>query len=250
MMRRWSLVIVAFAGLAVSAFAQSGDGKIWSGVYSTAQAERGKANFVTSCERCHGADLNGVTGPSLKGARFLNAWDNKTLKDLYIKIRDTMPPNFGSNLTDENKLEVLAFILQNNSFPTGSDELKIDSESLEDIAILRKGAQRPVTSVVANFSMVQVVGCLAQGPDKSWIITHTSSPASAKDQPSTPEQLKAAASQSLGDETFRLVSVSRFKPDQHKGQKVEAKGLLYLDAAGNRLNVTVMESVAPDCALR
>jgi cytochrome c553 len=226
--------------------AQSGDPRIWNGVYTTAQADRGKANFVTSCERCHGADLNGVTAPSLKGARFQNAWDNETLYDLYIKIRDSMPPNFGTALTDENKLDVVAFILQSNGFPAGAAEMKIDAEFLDGIAIVRKDAQRPAN--IPNFSIVQVVGCLAEGPDKTWLLSKTSSPAPSRDQASTPDQLKAAAAQPLGDQTFRLVSAARFKPETHKGHKVEAKGLLYRDAVESRLNVTAMETVAEDCA--
>ncbi|HEX5000107.1 MAG TPA: cytochrome c [Terriglobia bacterium] len=242
------------AFVVLAAGAQNADEKIWGGVYTAAQAERGKAQFAISCERCHGADLGGApattsgAAPSLKGARFTNSWDNKTVYDLYTKIRDTMPPNFGTTLTDENKLDVVAFLLESNSYPAGSEELKIDSELLDGITFLRKGAPRPTN--IPNFSVVQVVGCLAQGPGQTWVLNHSSAPAPSRDQPSTAAQLKAATSQPLGDETFRLVSVSRFKPDLHNGQKVEAKGLLYREGAENRINVTVMESVAPACAVQ
>src|ERR1700704_4721652 len=74
-----SLLLIFSAALAAqSPVAQSG-GTVWDGTYSAAQAARGKANFTTSCERCHLADLSGGTGPSLKGTRFMTDWENESL---------------------------------------------------------------------------------------------------------------------------------------------------------------------------
>src|SRR5262245_799694 len=100
-------VTLAIAGLLIFgslAGAQTVEGKIWSGVYTAQQAARGKINFTGSCERCHGANLGGVTAPSLTGPRFMTAWENESVYRLFTKIRDTMPPNFGTSLTDEAKL--------------------------------------------------------------------------------------------------------------------------------------------------
>jgi len=38
------------------------------GVYSTAQAERGRAAFLENCARCHRADLGGQNARSLKAS--------------------------------------------------------------------------------------------------------------------------------------------------------------------------------------
>src|SRR5579872_5953492 len=54
--------------LAQSGGEDSGNSRIWSGVYTAAQAERGKENYVTSCSNCHNLDLNGsVRAPTLRG---------------------------------------------------------------------------------------------------------------------------------------------------------------------------------------
>src|SRR6185295_820452 len=151
----------------------STDGRIWDGTFTAAQAERGNKNFTTSCERCHLADLSGGTGPSLKGTRFMTSWENESLYKIFTKIRDTMPPNFGTTLTDDAKLDVLTYILKVNGFPEGSEELRIDADQLEGIQVVRKGANRPA---VPNFSIVEVVGCLAPGPDNTWILTNSSEP--------------------------------------------------------------------------
>ena len=50
--------------------AQNPEPRIWQGVYSTAQAERGKTSFNSSCLRCHGDKLQGNTAPALSGDRF------------------------------------------------------------------------------------------------------------------------------------------------------------------------------------
>jgi len=187
----------------------------------------------------------GGTGPSLKGNPLYDQLENESLYKVFTKIRDTMPPNFGTTLTDDAKLDVLAYILQVNGFPEGSAELKIDADQLDAVQIVRKGANRPA---VPNFSIVEVVGCLAPGPDSSWNLTNASEPSLSKDQPVTSEELKAAGAMPFGTQTFRLVSVNSFHPDLHATQKIEAKGLIYRDVGDARLNVISLQMVAPDCS--
>jgi hypothetical protein len=247
-MKRLSVFSLLFllTGIRAPARPQGGDSPIWNGVFTAEQADRGKANFTTSCVRCHGQNLAGGTGPSLTGQRFMSSWENENVYRLFVKIRDTMPPNFGTALTDEAKLDVVSYILQANGFPAGGQELRIDSDALESIPIVRKAA--PVSAAApANFSIVRVVGCLSHGANNAWILTNTTDPVAAKDEPSTPTALKQAEAQALGTGTFRLVSATRFKPDLHDGHKVEAKGLLYREANDPRLNLTSLEMVSPNC---
>ncbi|PYS38745.1 MAG: hypothetical protein DMG14_16535, partial [Acidobacteria bacterium] len=66
---------------------------IWDGVFTTAQADRGKAALLQNgCNGCHGPDLAGDRGPSLKGERFITSWENSSVNRLFTKIRETMPP--------------------------------------------------------------------------------------------------------------------------------------------------------------
>jgi quinoprotein glucose dehydrogenase len=217
------------------------DGKIWSGAYSTVQAIRGKVNFSGSCERCHGANLAGVTAPSLSGTRFMSTWENESVYKLFVKVRDTMPPNFGTALTDEAKLDVVAYLLQANGFPAGDAELKMDSAELESLQIVRKGQG----NAGPNFSFVQAVGCLTPGPGNAWTLTRATEPTLTRDQPSTADDLRSAGAAPLGTLSFHLVSVSAFKPDSIRGRKVEAKGLVYRDGGDNRINLTSLQPAGP-----
>ena len=220
---------------------------IWNGVYTEAQAARGRTTFDTACVRCHGADLAGTTAPALKGDAFMANWETGSLNSLFTKIRDTMPPNFGTILEPEAKLDIVAYILQTNAFPPGAEELTTEVNALDAVQILRRGA----APVIPNFALVQVVGCLAEGPaqaqNRPWILTNTSAPAVARDPGSTPEEAKRAASRSLGADTYTLVSVTPFAPADRRGHKVEAKGLLYRETDDNRLNLTSLETVAERC---
>src|SRR4026208_1012635 len=148
MKRRFLLISAAISALAATALlggasvasAQGSEPRIWAGIFTDEQADPGKANLAQSCVRCHGGDLAGLTAPSLNGNRFVTAWENENLYKLFVKVRDTMPPNFGTILPDEAKLDVVTFILRTNGFPAGSEELKVDPDTLENIQIVRKGA--------------------------------------------------------------------------------------------------------------
>ena len=87
----WVAVMTIATGPVVHG--QEGGGrKVWDGVYTDAQAARGKPAFETSCGRCHNNALVGSErAPALKGDGFFSRWENDTLDKLFTKIRDTMP---------------------------------------------------------------------------------------------------------------------------------------------------------------
>ena len=214
---------------------------IWDGVFTTVQADRGKAALSKNgCNGCHGEDLSGARGPSLKGERFIKEWENSSLNRLFIKIRDTMPPLNAQQVSESDKVDIIAFLLQTNDFPAGSTDLALDT--LEGLQIVRKGIE---TAGVPNFSLVQVVGCLVEGPNGRWVLANSTEPTPTKDEAATP---KSAEAQRLGTATFELVSVSRsFKAETHRGHKMDARGLLYRDPRFAELNLTSLTMVSSTC---
>jgi mono/diheme cytochrome c family protein len=224
--------------------AQSAEPRIWQGVFSDAQAARGKEVFAANCVRCHAQDLTGVTAPALKGDRFFQTFGSEPLDRLYLKIRDTMPPNYGDTVTDQQKLDAATYILQSNGFPSGPGELRLASEDLATAQILRKGER----AVVQNFSLVSAVGCLAKGDGNTWLLTKSTDPASTRDDTSSPQTLSTAATRPLGDKTVRLLNSAPFKPEAHVGQRMEARGLIYTDAGTTRLTVTSLQAAAESCS--
>jgi mono/diheme cytochrome c family protein len=216
----------------------------WDGVFTAAQAERGKQNFLVGrCGGCHKLDLTGDRGPALKGEDFLAHWENGSVVTLFDKIRETMPPNSPNETTDDAKIDIVAYLLQQNGYPAGKAELRAESDSLGIIDLVRKGQ----TTTIPNFSLVQVVGCLSQGANNAWTLTKTSDPVLTRDEEPTPSALRTAQGKALGAQNFTLVSVVQFKPEGHAGQKVEARGLLYKDQADARLNLTSLQQLNNTC---
>ena len=113
---------------------------VWDGVYTAAQAERGKANFLSGrCGGCHQLDLSGDRGPTLKGDAFLSHWENGPVNSLFKKISETMPPNGPNETTDEAKIDIVAFLLQSNGFPAGAIGADARPRALDRIEIVKKG---------------------------------------------------------------------------------------------------------------
>ena len=210
---------------------------IWDGVYTAAQADRGKTAFETSCINCHNRDLAGsVRGPALRGEKFMLNWQNGSVNNLYSKIRFSMPATYPETVSDEVKLDIVSYLLQQNGFPAGAAELKMNANQLEAIQIVQKGRTE-----LPNFVLVQTVGCLTQGPGKTWRLVSATSPVATKED-------APFAAVGSGAETFLLVGAAGFEPDLHKGERVAVKGLIYREPGGGRLNVVALERAAPSCS--
>jgi mono/diheme cytochrome c family protein len=135
------LVAVAGAGiLAVSlSAAQDGAGRsVRDGVYTEAQAMRGERDYGRSCERCHGVDLSGdplTEIPALQGAPFVEQWQGKTVKDLFDLMKRSMPADEPDSLTTRAYVDIAAYLLSANNFPSGSQELSREPGDLQQIRI-------------------------------------------------------------------------------------------------------------------
>jgi mono/diheme cytochrome c family protein len=131
------LVISAWTISSVHAMraAQSGPASsIWSGVYTEAQAKKGQTSYEKNCSECHGQDLGGDGfAPALKGAEFMNNWNGLTVGELYERIRVSMPPTEPNSVTPKEKVEIVAYILKEDGFPSGTTDLPETTEAMKAI---------------------------------------------------------------------------------------------------------------------
>jgi S-disulfanyl-L-cysteine oxidoreductase SoxD len=207
---------------------------VWDGVYTEAQASRGKAHYDASCRSCH-------RGGPRSGDEFMRDWSGSDVETLFKQIRASMPSGDPSSLLDEVYVDIVAYLLKVNAFPVGATEL--DAAAIGPIRIEGKNGQAPVP----NFALIRVVGCLAQGPGTAWILADAGEPARTKEPAaSRDEELKESQAAGLGTQAFRLLNVYP-APDSYEGHKVEAKGFLIRDPGGNRINVTSVRTLAPRC---
>jgi mono/diheme cytochrome c family protein len=135
------LAIAACAGASSPGIGEAvaaGPATLADGVYTAAQAERGRAAYASRCSSCHAEDLRGNSNaPSLVGSSFLFLWEDRTLEELYVTIRTEMPTNAPGSLPAETYLDVLTYVLEANDFPAGGRELLPDADWLRRIVIKR-----------------------------------------------------------------------------------------------------------------
>jgi len=119
------------------AHAQDADRTVWSGVYTTDQAERGKVAYADQCAACHGASLAGVDmAPPLTGSAFLNNWNSTSAGDLFDRIHSTMPLNNPGSLSAKTTSDIEAFLFQANGFPAGQTALPPSQPMMAGIKIV------------------------------------------------------------------------------------------------------------------
>ena len=107
---------------------------IWDGVYTEAQATRGKALYSQECASCHGSELTGgEMAPPLAGGEFMAGWDGLTVGDLFERIRISMPQNSPGSLSGQQNVDVLSFIFNSNKFPAGTAEMPKEAGILKQI---------------------------------------------------------------------------------------------------------------------
>ena len=215
---------------------------VWSGVYTAVQADRGKTVYARHCARCHGDDLGGTRAYPLAGEGFMDHWEQHTLGRLYRQIRDTMPRGEAPSVNDGDKRDAMAYLLQQNGFPTGSAELSTDDDELATVLISRKTGPGPLKTG----AVVRVAGCLAQRLERDWELRGAMEP-----ERTTLDAPSAVGRQSdvngSGTRTVRLLNAFP-SPAGHIGHTMQAIGFLVRDGAGDAVNVVSLTMLAPNCA--
>ena len=209
---------------------------VWSGVYTTAQADRGRLVYAGQCGRCHGDDLGGNRAYPLAGERFMDHWDAHTLQQLFRRIRETMPPADAGTLSAADARDVVAYVLQQNGFPAGPTELAHGEGELSAVQITGKTGPTPLKTG----AVVRVAGCLTQVREREWELTGAAEPEKTTLETRQPEAV------ARGTRTIRLLNPFP-NPAAHAGHTVQAIGFLVRDAAVDAVNVVSLEMLSPTC---
>ncbi|MBM3809539.1 MAG: cytochrome c [Acidimicrobiia bacterium] len=102
-----------------------------SGVFTAAQAERGKKAFSEKCTTCH--------DPSrFSGEAFHESWDGKALKELWDVASGTMPEDNPASLKPQEYADIIAYFLQLNEYPTGDADLPPGASPMAAIKVEKK----------------------------------------------------------------------------------------------------------------
>jgi mono/diheme cytochrome c family protein len=115
---------------------------IWDSVFTAAQARRGESAYTGPCSRCHGYKLDGapddpdmLPAPPVAGPKFLRKWNGRSLAALLDYTRTTMPENNPSYLSEQEYVDIVAYMLSASGMPLGRVELPADGARLASVII-------------------------------------------------------------------------------------------------------------------
>jgi quinoprotein glucose dehydrogenase len=211
---------------------------VWDGVFTDAQAQRGRGFYLEHCAECHGGNLQGGEYRALQGERFWSTWQETTVDYLLGKVTTTMPHSEDGSLKGtlggHVYVDIVAHILNTNGFPAGASELTQASSA--GIQIVKKGGPGELPSG----AFAHVVGCLARGSDRNWTLLKGSRPVRVMDG------READVNAPLGDREYTLMFL--LTPlDRFVGHRMSVRASLLGDGGTKGLNVSAIRSVNATC---
>ena len=127
----------ASGGVAFLAAGQETASSTLDGVFTSAQARRGRRVYNRNCASCHGQQLRGgEMAPGVAGRDFIVFWTEIPVGSLFERVRMTMPEDGPGRLSDQEYSDVVAYMLDRNDYPAGETELPADKAALDRIMIV------------------------------------------------------------------------------------------------------------------
>ena len=91
-----------------------------------------------------------------------------------------------------------------------------------------------------------VIGCLTARGD-GWMLDSATTGEVTEQAFTTQDELDQSRERPLGSLTYSLLGVGEFGTEDHVGHRVQVKGLRLLRDGEFRINVTSLQSLAPEC---
>ena len=246
------VIACALAMLCVAVVAAQDDAKsrktVREPVFTAAQTDRGKQAYEANCVTCHLEELDGSANPTagargapLVGTRFVQDFGESKVSALFNKMKRDMPSGRPGSLTDQEYLDITAYVLHKNKYPAGAAELTTDVA--ETVWIPGAGGGEGLQ----NYTFVSSVGCLHQDPTRSWLLTNAEELKKTEPAATASTASTAGAPQSRGEFTFRLLDAISHNPEPHNGHKVRVTGHMVRLGAEIRVNVSSLQMVGASC---
>jgi hypothetical protein len=231
------LSVITVLGAQAPAGGAVGGPSVWDGVFTDAQAERGRGFYAENCATCHGADLRGRESKALTDKRFWVDWQETTVDYLLSQVSKNMPfsedGSLAGTLGESTYVDIVAHILKTNGFPAGARDLTTASSTGVRIVPKEGSAELP------GDALAHVVGCLSRS-GAEWQLTKATRPVRVL------SSLKVQTDQPLGDRTIALKFVLT-SLQKYDGYKMSATGKLIGDGGSGGLNVTTVNPVTQAC---
>ena len=127
MFRRIGLPLISVSLLFLGSCTEQVPETSMDGIYTLAQAERGKGLFTSLCERCHSVQ-------EFSGRSFDSIWAGVPAAALYARIANTMPFDQPGSLGIPQVTALMAHIFNENDMPAGDKPLEGDIDWLMSVS--------------------------------------------------------------------------------------------------------------------
>ena len=124
----WVVACLNVQGPVQSSGSVQGSTAASTGVYTEAQAARGKDIFASICGGCHNIS-------SQSGTPFAKRWNGVAVSELLGVLTETMPKDDPGSLAPNERIDVIAYLLKINGLAAGTVQLPADPEALKKIVI-------------------------------------------------------------------------------------------------------------------
>jgi mono/diheme cytochrome c family protein len=98
------------------------------GVYTAAQAFRGQKAYNTRCNSCHAPT-------AYTDATFEQLYVGRSAYALVSLLRQTMPNDDPGSLTNQQYVDIVAYLFKLNGYPAGRRPLSTDDDTLKRVRI-------------------------------------------------------------------------------------------------------------------
>src|SRR3954469_10896066 len=124
MRRTFILVAAGAVGAVTWSLALVAGQQASTATYTAAQAAAGRTTYQAQCASCHLPDLKGSGDAApLAGSEFIGAWGRRSPRELLSFMQLTMPPTRPGALSQEEYVNLAAFVLQQNGAVAGATAL-------------------------------------------------------------------------------------------------------------------------------
>jgi mono/diheme cytochrome c family protein len=112
---------------------------VWAdgvGLFTAAQARAGRVVYLADCASCHGAALQGISGPKLVGRDFAGPEDGFTVGLVFTNLWEGTPAGAPDSLSRTDYVDVMAYLMQANGYPAGKRALTFDAAGASKAAFV------------------------------------------------------------------------------------------------------------------
>jgi S-disulfanyl-L-cysteine oxidoreductase SoxD len=110
-MRAFGATVAIGAAAAAAILVSHAIAQTSAGPFTEAQAQAGQSVYESRCSACH---ATGGETIRLLGPAFTQGWRSRSTRELYTRIKTTMPFNNPGSLSEADASAVVAYILKGN----------------------------------------------------------------------------------------------------------------------------------------